>query len=174
MSGSNCCFLTRIQISQEIGKVVWYFKISLRIFHSLLWFTQSKTFSLVNAAKRYIFLDFVCFLFEPTNVGNLISGSSAFAESTLYLWKFLGHALSNPSLKDFEYNLTSMWNEDSCQVAWTFFSTALLLGLGWKLIFSSPVITAEFSKFAGRLSAALSQHHLSGFEIAQLEFHHLH
>ena len=48
----------------------------------------------------------------------------------------------------------------------------LSLGLGWKLTFSSPVATAEFSKFAGVLSAALSQHHLSGFEIAPLEFHH--
>ena len=43
-----------------------------------------------------------------------------------------------------------------------------------KLTFSSPVATAEFSKFAGKLSAALSQSHLPGFEIAQLEFHHLH
>ena len=47
----------------------------------------------------------------------------------------------------------------------------LSLGLECKLTFSSPVATAEFSKFAGILSAALSQHHLSGFEIAQLEFH---
>ena len=44
----------------------------------------------------------------------------------------------------------------------------------WKLIFSSSVATAEFSKFAGILSAALSQHHLLGFEIAHLEFHHVH
>ena len=43
-----------------------------------------------------------------------------------------------------------------------------------KLTFSSPVATAEFSKFAGILSAALSQDHLLGFEITQLEFHHLH
>ena len=43
-----------------------------------------------------------------------------------------------------------------------------------KTDFSSPVATAEFSKFAGILSAALSQHHLSVFEIAPLEFHHLH
>ena len=50
----------------------------------------------------------------------------------------------------------------------------LSLWLEWKLTFSSPVATAEFSKFAGILSAALSQHHLSGFEIAQLEFYHLH
>jgi len=48
------------------------------------------------------------------------------------------------------------------------------LGLEGKLTFFSPVATAEFSKFAGILSAALSQHHLLEFEIAQLEFHHLH
>ena len=48
------------------------------------------------------------------------------------------------------------------------------LGLEWKLTFSSPMATAEFSKFVGILSAALSQYHLSGFEIAQLELHHLH
>ena len=48
------------------------------------------------------------------------------------------------------------------------------LGIGMKTDLSSPVATAEFSKFAGILSAALSQYHLLGFEIAQLEFHHLH
>ena len=46
-------------------------------------------------------------------------------------------------------------------------------GIGMKTDLSSPVAAAEFSKFAGILSAALSQHHLSGFDIAQLEFHHL-
>ena len=48
------------------------------------------------------------------------------------------------------------------------------LGLEWKLTFSSPVATAEFSKFAGILSVALSHYHLLGFEIAQVEFYHLH
>ena len=50
----------------------------------------------------------------------------------------------------------------------------LSLGWEWKLTFTSAIATAEFSKFAGILSAALSQHLLLGFEIAQLEFHHLH
>ena len=50
----------------------------------------------------------------------------------------------------------------------------LSLGLEWKLTFSSPVATDEFFKFFGLLSAALSQHHHLGFEIAQLEYHHLH
>ena len=48
------------------------------------------------------------------------------------------------------------------------------MGLEWQLTFSSPVASAEFSRVAGILSVALSQHHLLGFEIAQLEFHHLH
>ena len=47
-------------------------------------------------------------------------------------------------------------------------------GIRMKLTFSSPVATAEFSKFVDILSAALSQHHLLGFEIAQLEFYHIH
>ena len=50
----------------------------------------------------------------------------------------------------------------------------LSLGLERKLTFPRPVATAEFSKFVDILSAALSQHHVLGFEIAQLEFHHLH
>ena len=50
----------------------------------------------------------------------------------------------------------------------------LSLGLEWKLTFSSPVVTAEFSKSVSILNVAFSQHHLLGFEIAQLEFHHLH
>ena len=61
-------------------------------------------------------------------------------------------------------------NEQSLSILWH----CLSLGLEWKLTFSSLVAAAEFSKFAGILSVALSQHHLSGFEIAQMEFHHLH
>ena len=57
----------------------------------------------------------------------------------------------------------------SLNILWHYLS----LGLEWKLTSSSPVTTAEFSKFPSILGAALSQHHLLGFEIAQLEFHHL-
>ena len=68
----------------------------------------------------------------------------------------------------------SVWDECNCAVVWAFFCHCLSLGLEWKWTFSSPVANAEFSKLAGILSAALSQHHLLGFEIARLEFHHLH
>ena len=61
-------------------------------------------------------------------------------------------------------------------IVWYFEHSLALpfLGLEWKLTFSSPVATAEFSKFAGILSTALSQHNFLGFERAQLEFYHLH
>ena len=71
-------------------------------------------------------------------------------------------------------NITDRQEMESSCVIWAFFGIALSLGLEWKFTFSSPVATAEFSTFAGIVSAALSQHHLSGFEIDQLEFHHLH
>ena len=51
-----------------------------------------------------IFLEFPCFLYDPTNVGNLISGSSAFSKPSLYIWKFSVHVLLEASLKDFERN----------------------------------------------------------------------
>ena len=61
-------------------------------------------------------------------------------------------------------------------IVWSFEHSlaCLSFGLEWKLTFYSAVATAEFSKFAGILNAALSQHRLLGFEMAQLEFHHLH
>ena len=69
-------------------------------------------------------------------------------KSSLYIWKFLVHVLLKPSLKDFEHNPASMWNELNCRVVWTSFGIALLSELEWKLTFSSPVATAEFPTFA--------------------------
>ena len=62
--------------------------ISLRIFHNWLWPTQSKASSVVNEAEVDIFLEFPCFSYDPTDVGNLIPGSTAFSKSSLYIWKF--------------------------------------------------------------------------------------
>ena len=145
--------------------------ISFRIFHSLLWSTQSKAFA--YKAEIDIFLELSYFFDDPVDVGNLISGSSAFSKTSLNIWKFTVHVLLKPGLENFEHDFTSMWDECNCAVV-SILWHCLSLGLEWKLTFSSPVATAEFSKFAGILSAALSQHHLSGFETAPLEFHHLH
>ena len=59
-----------------------------------------KGFSVVNEAKVEVLLEFPCFLYDPTNVGNLLSGSSAFSKSSLYIYKFSVHILLKPSLKD--------------------------------------------------------------------------
>ena len=68
-----------------------------------------KGFSVVNNEVEVdVFLEFSCFVYDPTDVGNLISGSSAFFKSSLYIWKFLVHILLKPSLEDFERNLASM------------------------------------------------------------------
>ena len=84
MSGSNCCFLTCILISQEA--VRWSgFPISLKIFHSLLQSTQSKALLCSQWSRVGVFLEFSCFLHDPTNDGNLISGSSASLKPSLYV-----------------------------------------------------------------------------------------
>jgi len=64
-----------------------------------------KAFNTVIEAKVDVFLEFPCFLYDPTNVGNLIPGSSAFSKPSLYIWKFLVHILLKSSLKNFEHNL---------------------------------------------------------------------
>ena len=81
MPGSNCCFLTPVKVSQEIGKVVWYSHIFKNFPQFVVVFTV-KGFSIVNEAELngFSFLEFPCFLYDPANVGNLISGSSAFSK----------------------------------------------------------------------------------------------
>ena len=172
MSSSNCCFLTCIQISHEAGKVVWYSHLFKNFPHFVVVYTV-KGFDTVNKAEINVFLELSCFLDDAADVGNLFSDSSAFSKSSLNIWKFKVHVLLKPDLENFEHYSASVWDECNCVVFWTFSGIALFLKLERKLTFSSPVATAEFSKFTGIVSAALSQHHLLGFEIAQLEIHHL-
>ena len=109
--------------------------ISLRIFHSLLWSTV-KGLSIVNEAD--VFLELSCFYFDPTDVGNLISGSSAFSKSTLNICKFLPHVLLKPSLENFEHYFARVWDECNCMVVWIFFGTVLLWD--WNENWPSPVL----------------------------------
>ena len=69
-----------------------------------------KRFSVVNEAEVDIFLELPCFLYDPLDVGNLISGSSAFSKSSLYIWKFSVHILLKPNLEDFEHYFASVCN----------------------------------------------------------------
>ena len=67
-----------------------------------------KGFSVVNEAEVDAFLEFSCFFQDPVNVCNLISGSSAFSKSSLYIWKFLVNGPSKPSLEDFKHYFSSI------------------------------------------------------------------
>ena len=97
MSSSNCCFLTCIHISQEAGHR-----------HTVT------GFGILNKAEVDVSLELSCFFNDWTDIGNLISGSSVFSESSLNIWKFSVHVLLKPGLENFEHYF--------CVVVWTFFS----------------------------------------------------
>ena len=108
MSGSNCCFLTCIQISQKAGKMVW----------------KSHLF---KNFPQFVVIHISCFFDDPTDVGNLISGSSVFSKHlNLHICKFMLYLLLKPGLENFEHYCASMWNECNCAVVWTLFGTAFL------------------------------------------------
>ena len=67
-----------------------------------------KEFSIVNEVEVGVFLEFSCFFYDPADVGNLMSVSSAVSKSSWYIWKFLVHVLLKPSLKDFGHYLANM------------------------------------------------------------------
>ena len=130
MSSSNCCFLTCIQISQEVGKVVSYS-------HLFQNFPQLIVIHTVNKAEIDVFLELSCF-FDDTDVGNLISGSSAFSKTSLNIWKFTVHVLLKPGLENFEPYFATMWDECNCAVVCAFFGVAFLRD--WNENWSFPVL----------------------------------
>ena len=75
--------------------------ISLRIFLFVVVYTV-KDFSIVNETVVGLFLEFRCFFYDTMDVGNLISGSSAFSKTSLHIWKFMVHVLLKPGLENFE------------------------------------------------------------------------
>ena len=82
MSSSNCCFLSCIQFSQEAGQVVWYLYL-FQNFPEFVAIHTVKGFGIVNKAEIDVFLELSCFFYDPVDVVNLNSGSSAFSKSSL-------------------------------------------------------------------------------------------
>ena len=161
MSSSNCCFLTWIQISQEVGQVVWYSHL-FQNFPQFIVIHTVKGFGVVNKAEVDFFLELSCSFDGPTDIGNLISGSFAFSKTSLNIWKFTVHVLLKPGLENCEHYFASMWNECNCVVVWAFFGIAFLWD--WNKNWPFPVLWLLLS-FLNllTLSAALSQHYLLGF-----------
>ena len=83
-----------------------------------------KGFGIVNKAEVGVFLALSCFFDDPTDVGNLISGSSALYKTSLNVWNFMVHILLKPGLEKFQHYFTSMWDECNCAVVWAFFGIA--------------------------------------------------
>ena len=115
MSSSNCCLLTCIQISQEAGQVVWYSHL-LKNFPQFLVIHTVKDFGIVDKAEIHVFLELSCFFDDSVDVGNLISGSSAFSKSSLNIWNFMFHVLLKLGLENFEHYFAGMRDECSCVV----------------------------------------------------------
>ena len=85
-----------------------------------------KGFGVVNKAKIDVFLELSCFFNDPADVGNLMSGSSAFCKSSLNIKKLTIHILLKPGLENFEHYFASVWDECNCVVVWAFFGIAFL------------------------------------------------
>ena len=96
-----------MKISQEAGKVVWYSHL-FKNFPKFVVIHTVRGVSVVNEAEGDGFLEVSCFFYDPMDVDNLISGSSAFSKSSLNIWKFFVHVLLKASLENFRHYIASV------------------------------------------------------------------
>ena len=99
--------MTCIQISQEPDKVVWY-SCLFKNFPQFIVIHTVKGLGRVNKAEVDVFLELSCFFDDPVDVGNLISGSSAFLKTNLNIWNFIVHVLLKAGLENFEHYFASV------------------------------------------------------------------
>ena len=95
------------QLEQEAGKMVWYSHLFKNYPEFVVIYTV-KGFSVVNKTEVNVYLECSFFFYDPMDVGNLISGSSAFSKSRLNIWKFSVHVLLKPRWENFECNFASV------------------------------------------------------------------
>ena len=87
--------------------MIWYFHL-FENFPQFIVIHTVKGFGIVNKAEVDVFLELSCFFYDPADVGNLISGSSAFSKTSLNIWKFAVHVLLKPGLENFGHYFTSV------------------------------------------------------------------
>ena len=138
---TNCFFLNCLQISQEAGQVVWY----SHLFQNFPQFIVIHTVKAVDVANKaeIDILELPCFLDDPTDVGNVVCGSSAFSKTSLNIWKFMIHVLLKPGLENFEHYFISVWDECNCAVVWAFFGIVFLWD--WNENWPFPVLWPTLS-----------------------------
>ena len=87
--------------------MVWYSHL-FQNFQQFVVIYTVKGFGVITKAEVYVFLEFSCFFYDPVDVGNLISGSSAFSKSSSNIWKFAVHVLLKPGLENFKHYFASV------------------------------------------------------------------
>ena len=107
MSSSYSCFLTCIQVSQEVGQVISYSHL-FQNFPEFIVIHTVEGFAVLNKAEIDVFMELSCFFYNPMDVGNLISGSSGFSKTNLNICKFTVHVILKPDLENFEHYFTSV------------------------------------------------------------------
>ena len=154
MSSSNCCLLTCIQVSQEAGQVVWYAHL-FQSFPQFIVIHTVKGFGIVNEAEIDVSLELSCFFDDPSDVGNLISGSSAFL--------FTVHVLLKPGLENFEHYFTSVWDECKRVVVWAFFGITFLWHIVniWIITMTKP----SFKIFIWKVNKCMSLYFWYAFSL---------
>ena len=135
-----CCFLTCIQISQEAGQFVWKSHL-FQNFPQFVVIHTVKSFGVVNKAKVDVLLELSHFFDDLADVGNLISGSSAFSKSRLNIWMFMVHLLLKPRLENFEHYFAIVWDECCCGVVWTLLAIVFLWDWNWTFPVLWPLLS---------------------------------
>ena len=102
--------------------MVWYSHL-LKNFSEFVLIHTAKGFGIVNKAEVGVFLELFCFFDDPTDVGNLISDSSAFSKSSLNIWNFTVHVLLKPGLEKFEHHFGHLMQRTDS------FEKTLMLGM---------------------------------------------
>src|SRR5574337_943528 len=110
MSSSICCFLTCIQFSQEASQVIWNSHL-LQNFPQFILIHTVKGFGIVKKAEIDAFLELSCFFHDPVDIGNLISGFSAFSKTSLNIRKFTVHILLKPGLENFKHYFSHIFKK---------------------------------------------------------------
>ena len=105
---------------------------------SIVCYYPHKGFRILSKAEVDDFLELFCSSDDPMDVGNLISGYSAFSESSLHIWRFTFHVLLKPGWENFEHYFAGMWDEWNCVVVWAFFGIVFLWD--WKENWPFPIL----------------------------------
>ena len=129
--GSNCCFLTHIQVSQETSEMVWYAHF-FKSFPQLIMIHTVKGFSEVNEVEVDVFLKVPCFLYYPWMLAVWSLVPLPFLNpACLDIWKFLVHIMLNRNMQDFKHDLTSMGDECNCP---KYYIPSTYLSHNWKFV----------------------------------------